>query len=76
MALVQTTPPSELESELTPNLTALEVRSGAMILTIKEQADGALLVASVCAAGFGLVVDGAAKGNSHRTMIRTRAVGR
>jgi hypothetical protein len=52
MAAVVTTPATGLDLGIARGLTALEVRSGPMILTVHEISDGGLIVVATPAAGF------------------------
>ncbi len=74
MAIVETTPRTELAG-FAPGIESLEVRTGGMILTVKEIAGGSLIVVATPAAGFELTTDAQNQGVTYRATIRAKAAG-
>jgi hypothetical protein len=75
MAAVVTTPATGADLGIAKDLTALEVRSGGMIVTLREISEGGLIVVATPAAGFDLVTNTQEQGATYRVTIRAKATG-
>lgn len=72
MATVETTPRADGLSAFEAGIERLEVRTGGMLVTLKEIETGALIVVATPAAGFELTTDALTQGVTYRVTIRAR----